>query len=42
MQSGPAVPGEHTREVLKDFGVDDIAGLEDRGVVSQTAEEVPQ
>jgi alpha-methylacyl-CoA racemase len=42
VQSGPAVPGEHTREVLKDFGVDDIAGLEDRGVVSQTAEEVPQ
>jgi alpha-methylacyl-CoA racemase len=42
IQSGPAFPGEHTREVLKDFGVDDIGGLEDRGVVSQTAEEVTQ
>ena len=42
IQSGPAFPGEHTREVLKDFGVGDIGGLEDSGVVSQTAEEVPQ
>ena len=38
VQSGPPVPGQHTRDVLKEFGVDDIAGLEDQGVVSQTAD----
>ena len=42
VQSGPAVPGEHTREVLRDFGVTDIEGLEHRGVVSQIFEAIPR
>jgi alpha-methylacyl-CoA racemase len=42
VQSRPAVPGEHTRAVLEEFGVEDIAGLEDRGVVGQAVAEVPQ
>ncbi|TNY37164.1 CaiB/BaiF CoA transferase family protein [Thermomonospora catenispora] len=35
ISSPPALPGQHTREVLTEFGVDDVDGLLADGVVAQ-------
>ncbi|MFR9804133.1 CaiB/BaiF CoA transferase family protein [Pseudonocardia sp. RS010] len=37
VQRPPAMRGEHTREVLREWGVDDVEGLIDTGVATQLA-----